>query len=167
VNVVERPAVNDHFEEIALGYVSVGEEDPLAATILVDDFESPVNLGGARRLERRDDTLHGRGTQPIVGVQETNDLAGAGGETCVERRSLAPVLLENLDDPTGVTVDDGAGLIRRAVVDDDDLAVRVGLAERAVDRLAHIAGVVEVVDDDAHERSGGHIVNPMVEVVGS
>jgi hypothetical protein len=44
-----------------------------------------------------------------------------------------------------VVGDDVARAIDRAVVDDDDLAARVGLTERAVDRFAQKPVVVVVV----------------------
>jgi hypothetical protein len=53
-------------------------------------------------------------------------------------------------------VDEGAGVVRRAVVDDQNLVYRVGLGQRAGEGLVQIRGGVVCGDDDGDAGRGGH-----------
>jgi hypothetical protein len=67
----------------------------------------------------------------------------------MERRRLTAVLLENHPHTVSVPLDNRARLVGRTVVNDDNLAVRVGLRERALDSRRHEQRVVVVVDNHA------------------
>jgi hypothetical protein len=55
-------------------------------------------------------------------------------------------------DAVAVVPQDVLRLVRRAVVDDHDLEIRVALTQRAVDRIAEGVSAVVGRDDDADER---------------
>ena len=113
-----------------------------------------VRTAGADE-RRREHRLHQIG-QPVgidahVGVGVGDDLAGGLGQTEVARGAEAAV--RNVDDAdAGVAPRAGAGVVARAVVDDDDLEVGVG--ERAERREAVVDRVGGVVGAD-HDRDLG------------
>src|SRR4051812_46331519 len=115
------------------------------------DLRQPRALGEHLDHARRDGRL-----EHVVGVQEDDDVTRAPVEPGVAGRSLAAVLLQNDCHLVAVALDDVPRLVRRAVVDDDHLALRVRLRQGAVDRLRQIAPVVVVVDDDADEQGDAH-----------
>ncbi len=61
-------------------------------------------------------------------------------------------LPERRADPLAEALDHLQAPVRRAVVDDDNLAVRVGLVERALDRLGDVFLRVVAGDDDGDAR---------------
>jgi hypothetical protein len=90
--------------------------------------------------EVRDEVAQHIGARPDVGVDDHDDLAAGHGDRVVERHRLALVgaLLEQPQPRVfrHAPADQRRGVIGRAVVDDDDLEVRHGLGERALDALA-------------------------------
>ena len=64
---------------------------------------------------------------------------------------MAAVFLEHGDNARAVAGDDLAGIVGRAVVDDNHFGVRVSLAQGAINGFAEEAAIVEVVDEDADE----------------
>src|SRR5215831_1498191 len=71
------------------------------------------------------------------------------------------------NEPDPVPGDYAGGIVRRAVVHNDDLVPPVGLCEHALDRLAHKAGLIVAGDDhgdevcatlkqSGHSRAHGH-----------
>ena len=59
----------------------------------------------------------------------------------------------------------GGGLVRRAVIDDDDLEVAVALAEHALDGVRQEVVVVVRCDDGAHERVVAHGIASHLTIV--
>ena len=66
---------------------------------------------------------------------------GKAGVACVADERVARAAL--------VALRDGQALVRRAVVDDDQLKILLGLRPDRLDRIAQPAGAVQVRDDDA------------------
>ena len=84
-----------------------------------------------------DDALDVFGVEFIVGVGEGDVLAGRQADPVVPGRVRTVVRLSDLADPVVVErTDDRRGVVRRAVVDNDDLDVHVRLIERGPDRAA-------------------------------
>ena len=125
-------------------------------SISVDLAQPPLDqrelrcLGEGGRNGRQDVAV-----EQVVGVEEHENVAGGGGSSRGGGRRLPLVRLADRDDPVAEPGDHVPGLIGRAVVDDDDLNIRVGLVDRRIDRRADVAGVV--VAGHAHRDTGhGH-----------
>ncbi len=71
-------------------------------------------------------------------------------EARIGRRALAAIRLRDQADAVAVGAQDAARPVGRAIVDDDDLDMRIGLSKGAVDSVANILFVVIVADDDRH-----------------
>ena len=108
--------------------------------------------------------------QPVVGVEEDEQLAVALADAGVAGGREAEVLLADAAD-AGEALGDSARVVGRAVVDDDDLDLGVGLREDALDRLVEVAGLAEAGDDDRDQRrptrrrgsrssAGGPLIEP-------
>jgi len=105
-------------------------------------------------MPRPHDLLDGVRQQQIVSVEEHHDAPAARAETCVECGRVTAVCLEDGGQPVAVAGNHIAGIVGRAIIDDDHFDRRIGLRDRAVDRRAKKTGVVEIVDNDADERPG-------------
>jgi hypothetical protein len=65
--------------------------------------------------------------------------------------------LMNIEDPgIRIAANDIRGLVRRAIVNDDLLPIRIGLTKNALDTRADKVLVVVRRRDDAYERRGNH-----------
>jgi hypothetical protein len=87
----------------------------------------------------------------IVSVEERDVFSMGGGDAAVPRSRLSEVDVRS-DVPhlrRGVALDDTRSVIGRAVVVDDQLAVREVLLKNAVDSLGEIPSCVECRDTDA------------------
>jgi len=87
----------------------------------------------------------------VVRIEQCDELAAHVGEAEVPRRRDPTVPLVNVAHRPAITLDDGAGVVGRAVVDDDDLDVGIALRERALDRGADDSRPVVSGDDHAHQ----------------
>jgi hypothetical protein len=116
----------------------------------IDQIHAVLYLGHIR-LPRRDYLLDGLGQQIVIGVQKRNNLSLARRDPCVERRTLAAILLQYWDNTVSVAEDDLWGFVGRAIVYNYYLDARVGLAQSAVDSLSQEPSVVVAVYDDADQ----------------
>ena len=105
------------------------------------------------RQRRRQRRQRRRGQQ-VVGVEEHQQVAGRGGGAGVAR--LRRPLGRAGEHPDGrpEALGDGAAVVGRAVVDDDDLVGRPGLVQRRAQRLAEEPGAVAAGDDDRQAHRG-------------
>jgi len=92
----------------------------------------------------------------VVGVQARDVATLRRLEAAIERRrQTGPlVVAHQLEPRVGDTRQDLGRCIGRGVVDDDELEVRQGLTEHAVDRFPDKAGVVVDGHQDGDERHG-------------
>src|SRR5439155_23682333 len=90
------------------------------------------------------------------GVEVGTLLPARDADGSVTRRGVAMVPLAQHPQAPGGAPDDRRRVVDRAVVDDDHLGCRVGLGERAVERVGEEPRPVAARDDDAHE-SIGHV----------
>ena len=91
----------------------------------------------------------------VIRVQEADELTTAAGEAGVERGALTAVLLEHDLDVVAETLQHSARVVGRPVIHHDDLRLRMGLLQRALDGLRQEPPVVVVVDDDARAGDNG------------
>ncbi len=98
------------------------------------------------------------GQEKIVRIEQGNDLAPAGGKSCIKARSLSPIRFADevqtrifalifLNHPNRV--------IGGPVVADDEFDIGIGLAESTLQRVADVSGVVVIGDQDRNQRLGG------------
>src|SRR5262245_19160643 len=87
--------------------------------------------------------------EAVVAVKEDRERSTARMPSRVPGGGGTSPLLANEPDP--VAGDHAGGVVRRAVVYDDDLVPPVGLGEHALDSLAHEAGLVVAGDDHGDE----------------
>src|ERR1043165_535825 len=90
----------------------------------------------------------------VVGIDEGDELAAGVAKGEVARDVGAGVLLREQRDLLAVLLDDRARAVGRAVVDDEELEVAVGLREDAVDGARNPALAVVHRQDDGDERPG-------------
>ncbi|MDQ0601777.1 hypothetical protein QF037_006122 [Streptomyces canus] len=126
--------------------------------LAVDALDAAEDHVGAVAVGHRDHPLEGLGAEPVVGVEEEHVPSGGLAQAYVARGAGAAgvVLADHRDRHVGAAgelLQTGAGAVRGAVVDRDDLDARVvdglGLDGReALDQVRH-----RVVRPDDH----GHI----------
>ena len=117
----------------------------------------PVGMDEARLLigfEQRD--LAGKllRVPPVVGIEKGDVLAVGFLNGPVARGAKTPVGVLHIKDALSEAGGDGRSVIGGAVVDDDDLDVRVGLGEDAFDGLGEIPTVVVAGNDGRDSRHG-------------
>ena len=105
--------------------------------------------GSAERLDEPFDEV---GLDEIVGVEEDHDRGRRLLEAGVRRGTLPTIRALEDADRRFVPPEHFEGVVSRSVVDHDHLDVDA-LGKSAVDSRAHVAGIVEVGDDDARRRS--------------
>ena len=95
----------------------------------------------------------------VVGVQQGDVLAAHRAQAGVDRLDEAAVLLADHLDAIGISGEHVGGVVRGAVVHDDDLngTARRLLGERGVQCLGQVPGEVVGGDDHRHARPGGHV----------
>jgi glycosyltransferase involved in cell wall biosynthesis len=95
-------------------------------------------------VEQRYLTLDSPWKADVVVVEPGDVRRACRLESTVERRGLVeiPLIAQQADARVGVGLDDRDGVVRRSVVHDQELEVREGLREYAVDRLANVASTV-------------------------
>ncbi len=98
------------------------------------------------------------GQKKIVRIQQGNDLAPAGGKSCIKARTLSPIrfadevqtrilaliLLNHLNRVVG-----------GPVVADDEFDIGIGLAESTLERVPDVSGVVVIGDQNRNQRLCG------------
>ena len=94
----------------------------------------------------------------IIGIEEAENGAAARTDTFVERCRLAAIAAQDQADLAVEPAEDITRFVGRSIVDNDDLAVGLGLGERRGHRLADEPAIVEIVDDDAEGRPCHHPV---------
>jgi hypothetical protein len=97
-------------------------------------MEDPADL--RMRLEGSGYSLDLVRIEEIVGIQHADDIARAGRESGIERRSLTAIGLENRANAVAVAGDNLPRIVGRSVVDDHDLGVGIGLVQGALDGVA-------------------------------
>src|SRR5688572_15255932 len=113
------------------------------------EAEGGVRVGRFRMLGERGGELLERVRAPDdVGVAEEHERSGAFAETSVAGRRPSPVFLADETDTAMIRRERAAKVVRRTVVDDDDLHVGVRLRQEAFQRPADRGGVVVARDDD-------------------
>ena len=104
------------------------------------DFDQPLPIGigdvGSRSLQGGHAMRNGVRGQHIVCVQILYELTARQDRTPIPRRAGAAVGPELGPQPVGIGADQLRRSVRRAVVDDDDLGVRIALREGAFQRLS-------------------------------
>src|SRR5215204_5416807 len=103
--------------------------------------------------------LEPRRDRDVIGVEASNEWGPGEAKRPVERRSTPVVLLAVDDDPRiarSVLRQDLRARVRGPVVDHDQLEVREGLREHALDGLSQEPLAVVDGHYDRHARSQGH-----------
>lgn len=95
------------------------------------------------------------GQEAVVGVEKREVVTACLRDRGVARGSGAAALLPRDQDPVAVRFRDGARVVFRAVVDDDDLERPMRLGEGALDRLGEVGPGVVRGDQDADQFRGG------------
>src|SRR5690606_22504147 len=101
--------------------------------------------------EQLHDSLDLVGCECVICVEQAEHVALRGGDRSVERTDLAALFLQNHLQPR-VRLQAGEALtriVRRAVVDDDDLVRRAGLRGEACETVVEEAAVVVIRDQYA------------------
>src|SRR5262249_8572286 len=109
-------------------------EGPIAKSLNPMTYERELRI----RIEERRGALEPCGAQPVVGIQRTDVLACRVRDAQVSRRRETAVrrAYDRYPRPPGEGGDSILGaLIGRAVIDDDDVEVVVGLLEHARDGI--------------------------------
>jgi hypothetical protein len=97
----------------------------------------------------------------VVRVEEGDEVPVGGGDTQVARgRTLDVGVRTQKPDAVSVGFEDGGGVVRRAVVHDDDLAWGAGLPQHGLDRPRHEVAAVVGRDDHGHAVGGSPHVTP-------
>src|SRR5207237_3915511 len=84
--------------------------------------------------------------QNVVGIEEEDYIPATPGESGVQGRVLAAVLLEHGYNSVAVTGNDLGRAVRGAVVHHNDLRIPVSLVQGAVDGLPQETPIVVVVE---------------------
>ena len=84
----------------------------------------------------------------LIGIEKLDELSARQLEATVAGYHR-PMRLDHATNAIGERLDDTATAVRRSVVDDDDLRLRVGLGERTADRISTRRFRVETRNDDA------------------
>jgi hypothetical protein len=103
---------------------------------------------GAEHLDLRLDLP---GEEGVIRIEQRDEFSSRMQEAKVPRRRDAAVGLVDVAHRPAIALDDGASVVGRSVVDDDDLDVAIALREHALDRRADDRRAVVRRDDDAHE----------------
>ena len=114
--------------------------------VAVDDLVAQV------RLKKRHLLLDLPWMVPVVGIQERHVLALADSESVIARIPLTGILLVQIHDPPiSELLDDPGGAISRAVVDQHNLQLRVGLSQCAPKRAPNVSFRVACGDNQRIE----------------
>lgn len=93
----------------------------------------------------------------VIGIHKAEKLTGATFNAGIPRNGTATtVTLVMVENSWMITADNLGGLICRAVVDDDDFQIPVGLRKDAVERLADKVMSVKRRDDNGNQGIGVH-----------
>ena len=109
-----------------------------------------ANRCAARPIEGVREVMHPVRIGPGVGVEIGDDLAGSGGSADVSSGTQARI--RSPDEPHVELRRDRSGVVRRPVVDDDDLEVRVLEALDPLQRRPQRSAAVEGADHQRHSR---------------
>ena len=116
---------------------------------------APINHRGPRvRCQRRHADVEGSGRQHVVGVEKHDESPTALLEAAIPRHGHPKILLPDARRPRKRSRD-RTGIVVRAVVDDDDLDVRMFGLVHARDRVTQKVRMVVAGDDDGNERFHG------------
>ena len=91
----------------------------------------------------------------IIGIEENDIFAGTGFKTLFRGEALTAIGASPQDRYARILFRDGKeyirAFVRRSVVDDDALDVRIGLFEDGIDGLFQKPAVIVIDDDYAHQ----------------
>ncbi len=93
--------------------------------------------------------------EQIVSIEKGDQITASVAQPVVARRGDAGLLLLAIDHVRGKAAGDGGGLIRRAIIHNDDLVGRARLHEHAFDRVRQVSLAVVDGDDDANAQAVG------------
>ena len=131
--------------------------DPVAIDASIDFHPRIENRAAAVARQR---FRHGRqlaGQEQVVGIEE-GDVAPLGGENApIARCATAGIVLPDVTQARVANrLDHRAGIVMRAIIDDDDLEIGPVLRQYRPDRVGDHVGAVVERDDDGEEGDVGH-----------
>ena len=119
------------------------------------------------RMPSRDFNLHFKlfGQPQVVGVEQSDVVPVRRAQAGVARGGESSMLLLDESDVREVRFDPRERFVGGPVINQNDLALAVGLGERAFQRLRQVKTRVVGSDDDADSRAGHGAQHPAAEVI--
>ena len=159
---IECPRAFHHLRHVDEG-VRVVESSQVS---LLDDPPARIHRGHVgpdhSNVAVRAKQLHLRielpGQKCVVRVEQRNELSASVCEAVIPGGGNAAIRLVQVANLRPVTLHDALRIVRRSVIDDDDLHVLIALAEHALDRRTDNAGaIVGRHDDTDHARNASTV----------
>jgi hypothetical protein len=134
-------------------------ETTRSPALRVDHFHPVLYFGNRRvRLKGFSNTLRSVGQQYVIRIEENDDIPMTPRKPGIQRRGLSPIVFEEGDDSIPEFSNYIPGVIRGAVVYDNDLHISKSLPKRAVYGLSQILPIVIIVYYDADKRSRSRVL---------
>src|ERR1700751_3637268 len=120
---------------------------PRHAAASVNKAKTAVDETGTRMASKALEAGFNRAlAEPVVSIEKDDLLASRGFKSGVARRGKPPVSLTDQTD-TGIAGHHDVGMVRRAVIDDDDLVDRDRLADHTAARVVQEGCVIKARND--------------------